>query len=758
MISDITNKLSTNKNTIKGLMKNIIDDSETRRIMINVIDKTFNDILDGSMIIKVPRPDKDLIVSRSELAQTTKAFTKLLNRFYQIEASEATSSLVEDTKAKQSKMAGKEVAIESGRSGASSSPQMTGGESEDSNAQLLLQYLPQFTKKLNELRDALGQLDLSGSSGSGGLAAEVMDEAGDALGGRRGRRRPDTDSGPSPRGGGTRGGPRPSQAAGGGFGAMGLLKLAALGGAIGAAPQLAEMASDAFSAGTNFLSNTISTVARKAESILSSLGQAAGGLIDAGGAALGAGGGEYASVGAGGRGAWASDAPFIQAVNSLAQKYNIDANDLIGLMQSESGVNPQARNPNGGATGLIQFMPNTARGIGTTTDALYGMNRAQQMVWVDRYFQANRLPRGATAGNLYASVFLPAYTSRPPNFVVARDGGPNDAGANRSGSWYAANRGLDLNRDGAITIAELGERVSKKRQEIGLGPSSTGGGFRAAVNTVTNAATNVGNAAMDAVGAGAAAVTGAGGRLYDMVGSIINLNGGNTGNRNNLRNLDPTFERQLVGALTEYKQRTGRIALMTSGFRYRGDQARVAANGGMMAAPPGGSRHERGLAMDFNTPDTNAMARLGILDRHGLEQPFPRGDAVHVQQKGRATGGTRPAPPGQGRNDSSYYAVAGEDGNMPNNANIANAFTERLVASLNASVPVPPSTPPRLPTTAESTAISKRLNDTPKVVVVDRPVAQPSSPPVVTSLGEVQTAQRSNPDLATQYRAYFGVA
>lgn len=752
MISDITNKLVTNKNTIKSLMRNIIDDSETRRIMVNVLDKTFNDILDGSMIIKVPKPDKDLIVSRNELAETTKAFTKLLNRFYQIEASEGTMSLMEETKAKQTRLSDKETKLETSRGGGISSPQMTGGAGADPNTQLLLQYLPKFTEKLNTLRDALGQLDLSGGRG-GGLAEEIIDEGGDALSGRR--RGGDSGAGPGTRGPASRGGPRPSQPAGGG--GAGLLKMIALGAAVGLAPKAYEVASNAISEGTNFLSNTITTVAKKAESILASIGQAAGNLIDYGGAALGAGGGEYAAVGAGGQGAWANDAPFIQAVNNVAQKYNIDANDLLGLMQSESGVNPQARNPSG-ATGLIQFMPNTARGIGTSVEALYGMNRAQQMVWVDRYFAANRLPRGATAGNLYASVFLPKYTSRPPNFVVAKRGGPNDAGDNPSGSWYAQNSGLDLNRDGGITIAELGDRVSKKRQEIGLGPSRAVGGFRAAVNTVTNAATNVGNAAAGVVSEGVAAVTGAGGRLYDMVGSIINLNGGRTGNRRNLQNLDPTFERQLVGALTEYKQRTGRVALMTSGFRYRGDQAHVAANGGMMAAPAGGSRHERGLAMDFNTPDTNAMARLGILARYGLEQPWPRGDAVHVQQKGAATGGSRPAPPGQGRSDSSYYAVAGEDGNMPTNTNIANAFAERLISGLNASVPVAPATPPRLPSVAESTAISKKLNQAPKVVVIDRPVAQPSAPPAIASLGNTQAPPKSSPDLATQYRVYFGVA
>jgi murein DD-endopeptidase MepM/ murein hydrolase activator NlpD len=772
MISDITQKLGTDKNTIKGLMRNIIDDSETRRIMVNVLDKTFNDILDGSMIIKVPKPDKDLIVSRSELAETTKAFTKLLNRFYQIEASEGTMSLIEETKAKQTRMSGKEVALESGR-GASSSPQMSMSEGgQDSSSALLLQYLPQFTKKLDALNNALSQLDLSGgSSGGGGLAGEVMDEAGDALGGRR-KRSSDNSStrGPSARGGG----PRPAQPAGGG--GMGLLKLVGLGAAIYAAPKLAEMAGDAFSAGTNFLSNTISTVAKKAESILASIGQAAGGLIDAGGAALGAGGGEYAAVGAGGQGAWASDAPFIQAVNDLAQKYNIDANDLIGLMQSESGVNPQARNPNGGATGLIQFMPNTARGIGTSTDALYGMNRAQQMVWVDRYFQANRLPRGATAGNLYASVFLPAYTSRPPNFVVARNGGPNDAGANRSGSWYSANRGLDLNNDGTITIAELGERVSKKRQEIGLGPSRIGGGFRAAINTVTNAATNVGQAAIGAAGEAGGMISRG---VSNAMGFIKPVGNARVSSGFGMRR-HPTLgtNRQHNGVDYAIPMGTpilaiadGTVAKADAGFNGGGGwtlginhdngyYSGYAHLSRFLVAPGTRVRQNQPVALSGGARghpgsgrSTGAHLHFGIRRGGGWINPLS------------VLGGASVLPPEQGNYATEEGAVRNTGNNNSNITpasapveNPASAFAQRLIAALDERVPIPTPATARLPAEATNAAINRRLNDTPRVVVVDRPVAQPSPPPTVTSLGDMQTPPKSNHDLATQYRVYFGVA
>lgn len=190
--------------------------------------------------------------------------------------------------------------------------------------------------------------------------------------------------------------------------------------------------------------------------------------------------GTYEEVGQGGTGAWRRDAAFISGVNDIARDWNTSARDILGMMHAESGIDPQARNSNGGATGLIQFMPDTARALGTTTDALYRMNRVQQLPWVRRYFTMARLPQNATAGQLYATVFLPAYNRRPNNFVVARKGAANDAGANRSGSWYSGNKGLDLNRSGTITVGELGQRVSQKRQEIGLGASSSTGGYEAA--------------------------------------------------------------------------------------------------------------------------------------------------------------------------------------------------------------------------------------------------------------------------------------
>jgi hypothetical protein len=60
---------------------------------------------------------------------------------------------------------------------------------------------------------------------------------------------------------------------------------------------------------------------------------------------------------------------------------------LMAIMSFESdGFNPAARNELSGATGLIQFMPSTAKELGTATDALARMSAEDQLDYVAAYF------------------------------------------------------------------------------------------------------------------------------------------------------------------------------------------------------------------------------------------------------------------------------------------------------------------------------------------------------------------------------------
>ena len=143
---------------------------------------------------------------------------------------------------------------------------------------------------------------------------------------------------------------------------------------------------------------------------------------------------------------------FLDRVKQIADKIGCDYKDLLGVMHSESGLNSKAQNTKGGAAGLIQFLPSTARELGTTTDALRNMSAVQQLDYVEKFLvmvknrSALKGKSKLSAGDLYTLVFMPA---KAGGEVITSAG-------SRS---YAANKGLDANGDGMITKTELGNRV-----------------------------------------------------------------------------------------------------------------------------------------------------------------------------------------------------------------------------------------------------------------------------------------------------------
>lgn len=170
-----------------------------------------------------------------------------------------------------------------------------------------------------------------------------------------------------------------------------------------------------------------------------------------------------ASLESGGAAAQAigSDTEFLSEVTRLAKKYGIKEGDLLGLIASESGFNPAA--DNGTHVGLIQFSADSARSVGTTQAALKGMSRAEQMKYVEKYFDYWKLPKGASAGQLYAVVFAPAYASKGNDVPLYSS--PSAA--------YRGNAPLDKNNDGHITISELGGRIEGKKKAYGIGGPDT---------------------------------------------------------------------------------------------------------------------------------------------------------------------------------------------------------------------------------------------------------------------------------------------
>ncbi len=143
----------------------------------------------------------------------------------------------------------------------------------------------------------------------------------------------------------------------------------------------------------------------------------------------------------------ASLADVSDAVRSMAIKLGASADDLMTVMYFESRLNPAAKNPYGSASGLIQFTDSTAQSLGTTTTALRNMSTIEQLPYVQKYLQRFAGKIG-TLEALYLAVFYPAYLGKPANTVIPL-----------SAAWVNANKVLDINNDGKITVGEVGQQI-----------------------------------------------------------------------------------------------------------------------------------------------------------------------------------------------------------------------------------------------------------------------------------------------------------
>lgn len=144
-----------------------------------------------------------------------------------------------------------------------------------------------------------------------------------------------------------------------------------------------------------------------------------------------------------------SEPEFLPKLERICARLGTETEWVVNVMMMESSLDPARKNPNSTATGLIQFMARTARGLGTTVGAIRRMSATRQLDYVERYLQpfAGRLSSQAA---VYAAV------------AAGRVGSSDRTVFFRRGSReYRANRVWDQNRDGAITQGELGRLAGR---------------------------------------------------------------------------------------------------------------------------------------------------------------------------------------------------------------------------------------------------------------------------------------------------------
>ncbi|MEJ2325399.1 MAG: transglycosylase SLT domain-containing protein [Chromatiaceae bacterium] len=152
---------------------------------------------------------------------------------------------------------------------------------------------------------------------------------------------------------------------------------------------------------------------------------------------------------------------------------------LVAYVSSESNWNPAAVNPSSGATGLAQFMPTTAKGLGTTVEDLRTMTVRQQLPWVFKYF--DKASGGKPIPILDFKV-LGFSTAHPP-------GSPDDTVLYPAGSAGAKANPAYTDESGAMTFGSVRAKqamyiaskgAERRSFEVGSGepaPAKKGGFF-----------------------------------------------------------------------------------------------------------------------------------------------------------------------------------------------------------------------------------------------------------------------------------------
>lgn len=167
---------------------------------------------------------------------------------------------------------------------------------------------------------------------------------------------------------------------------------------------------------------------------------------------------------------------FCQKVIDISKEIECTPDDLMTVINLETAgtFSPSVQNKNTKATGLIQFMPNTAASLFTSAEKAQKMTKEEQMVYIEKLksmsaieqldyvkkFLINgkntrKITGSIDATTLYCLIFWPEAATKEDSFVIAK----NDH--DKTEDTYDLNKGLDANKDNVITRGDLRARVAE---------------------------------------------------------------------------------------------------------------------------------------------------------------------------------------------------------------------------------------------------------------------------------------------------------
>lgn len=150
-----------------------------------------------------------------------------------------------------------------------------------------------------------------------------------------------------------------------------------------------------------------------------------------------------------------------------ARAYGLNPSYIAAVIAFESGFNPKAMNPDGGALGLIQWrqsiFPAVAKkaGMNIAWSDLPKLTAEQQLPLVFAYYADKPIGDASTASDYYLAVFLPIGVNKPLDYLLGeKDSDKRHPGGLSFATVYEKNRGLDRNpTDGTITVRKAAAPV-----------------------------------------------------------------------------------------------------------------------------------------------------------------------------------------------------------------------------------------------------------------------------------------------------------
>ncbi|MEO0900118.1 MAG: transglycosylase SLT domain-containing protein [Bacteroidota bacterium] len=149
---------------------------------------------------------------------------------------------------------------------------------------------------------------------------------------------------------------------------------------------------------------------------------------------------------------------FNHKVEDISTRLGIPKEWLLAVIAQESKFNPGIANFAGsGAVGLIQFMPATAREMGTSTYELQQMGAENQMEYVYFYLNTVKDRYGSyrSLTDLYLGILYPKARGTDACYTLFA----------KPSKSYKQNAGLDEDKDGKVTVSDIENHLKRKFPE-----------------------------------------------------------------------------------------------------------------------------------------------------------------------------------------------------------------------------------------------------------------------------------------------------